>query len=137
MAETGVAWTPTLTTVAGALEWLVGNVPPAKSAARSWLERMRRNVAFATRVGLTLLTGTDEKGAGSVAAEAARLVEFGATPRAAIAAACTSARAFLGMPGLVPGAPADLVTFEHDPRDDITALAHPTVVVLNGTVPRP
>jgi imidazolonepropionase-like amidohydrolase len=47
-------------------------------------------------------------------------------------AATTGARAYFGLPGLEPGAPADLVTFDRDPRADITALAEPAAIVAGG-----
>jgi imidazolonepropionase-like amidohydrolase len=65
-------------------------------------------------------------------AEAAALVRYGVPARAAIAAATTGARAYLGLPGLEPGAPADVVTFDRDPREDIGALATPAAVVAGG-----
>ncbi|NEA02608.1 amidohydrolase, partial [Streptomyces sp. SID10116] len=40
----------------------------------------------------------------------------------------------LGRPGLTEGAPADLVVYEADPRDDVRVLAAPRRVVLNGRV---
>jgi imidazolonepropionase-like amidohydrolase len=79
---------------------------------------------------VTLLTGTDERPHGSAAAEAAALVRYGVPARAAFAAA--TARAYFGLPGLEPGAPADLVTFDRDPRLDISALGEPLAIVSGG-----
>ncbi|MEU1026877.1 amidohydrolase, partial [Streptomyces sp. NPDC005904] len=58
----------------------------------------------------------------------------GIPPLAALSATTWSARAWLGRPGLTEGAPADLVVYESDPRQDVRVLAAPRRVVLNGRV---
>jgi imidazolonepropionase-like amidohydrolase len=128
MAARGVAWTPTLTTVLGHIAPIADSVPPA----RELLALQRRTLPLAAELGVTLLAGTDEEPHGSVAAEVAALVRYGVPPRAAIAATTTGARDFLGLPSLTEGAPADLVTFRSDPRDDIAALAEPAAIVAGG-----
>jgi imidazolonepropionase-like amidohydrolase len=60
------------------------------------------------------------------------LTELGLSPQTALAAAGTAARSFLGVDGLVPGRPADLVTYDHDPRADPETLARPAAVVSGG-----
>jgi len=50
-----------------------------------------------------------------------------------LAAGSYGARAWLGVPGLVEGGPADLVVYERDPRADLTALLDPRLIVLRGT----
>ncbi|MDQ3763856.1 MAG: amidohydrolase family protein, partial [Actinomycetota bacterium] len=52
----------------------------------------------------------------------------------ALAAASWAARDWLGVPGLVPGAPADLLVTRTDPRLDVDALRHPALLVLRGRV---
>ena len=128
MARRGTAWTPTLTTVLGHVEPIAPRVPPA----RALLDRQRRTLPLAAQLGVTLLAGTDEEPHGSVAAEVAALVRYGVPPEAAIAAASTTARRYLGLPGLQDGAPADLVTFATDPRADVAALAAPVAVLAGG-----
>jgi imidazolonepropionase-like amidohydrolase len=128
MAARGTAWCPTLTTVLHHLEPIAGQVPPA----RALLNRQREMLPLAAELGVTLLAGTDEEPHGSVAAEVAALVRYGVPAAAAIAAASTGARAFLGLPGLEDGAPADLVVFERDPREDVTVLAAPVAVLTAG-----
>lgn len=59
-------------------------------------------------------------------------VAEGSNPHDALAAASWDARAYLGLPGLEPGAPADAVVYAEDPRSDLDALAHPIAVVLRG-----
>jgi len=68
------------------------------------------------------MTGTDV--VGTVAREVALLAEL--APTAALAAASTAARRYLGLAGLTEGRPADLVTYHDDPRDDPTLLAQPS-----------
>jgi imidazolonepropionase-like amidohydrolase len=53
-------------------------------------------------------------------------------PHDALAAASWDARSYLGLPGLVAGAPADAVVYAEDPRSDLDQLAHPIAVVLRG-----
>jgi imidazolonepropionase-like amidohydrolase len=128
MAARGVAWTPTLTTVTHHLEPVAEQVPPV----RALLDAHREALALAAELGVTLLTGTDEREHGSAADEAAALVRYGVPERVAVAAATTGARAYFGLPGLERGAPADLVTFDRDPREDIAALGEPAAVVAGG-----
>jgi imidazolonepropionase-like amidohydrolase len=128
MAARGTAWTPTLTTMLRYIEPLASRVAPA----RALLELQRRTLPLAVEAGVALLAGTDEEPHGTVADEVAALVRYGVPVRDAIAAASTGARRFLGLPVLEEGAPADVVTFTRDPRDDLAALARPAAVVLGG-----
>jgi imidazolonepropionase-like amidohydrolase len=126
MAARGVAWTPTLTTVAHHLEPLAEHVPPV----RELLDLHGRALRLAAELGVTLLTGTDERPHGTVAAEAAALVRYGVPAPVAVAAA--TARGYFGLPGLEVGAPADLVAFDRDPRLDISALSQPVAILAGG-----
>ncbi|MDP9417283.1 MAG: amidohydrolase, partial [Actinomycetota bacterium] len=54
----------------------------------------------------------------------------------ALAAGSWISRQWLGLPGLVQGAPADLVVYDADPRADLGALRHPARLVLRGRVVR-
>jgi imidazolonepropionase-like amidohydrolase len=128
LAARGIAWCPTLGTVAGHLEPIAEHVPPA----RALLEHQRTTLPLAAELGVTLLTGTDEEPHGSIADEVATLIRYGLPPDAAVRAAGEGARAFLGLPGLVAGAPADLVTYDADPVADPSVLARPAAVVCGG-----
>ena len=132
MAERGTAWTPTLTTVADHLERMTEGRGPPADAARRALARLHETLPLAASLGVPVLTGTDEHAHGSLADEVARLREFDLPPAVALASATTTARAYLGLAGLEPGAPADLVTYDADPRSDASALARPAAVVLGG-----
>jgi hypothetical protein len=112
MAERGIAWVPTLTTVA---ERYLERVPPA----RPLLDRQRATLRLAGELGVTVLAGTDEEPHGSVAREVAALVRYGLPPQAAVAGATHAAYAFFGV------TPAGEVTFARDPVEDVSTLAEP------------
>jgi imidazolonepropionase-like amidohydrolase len=40
----------------------------------------------------------------------------------------------LGLPAIAEGAPADLVAFDRNPLEDLTALASPSLIMLDGIV---
>ena len=128
MAARGTAWCPTLTTVLHHIEPVADRI----AAAGALLDRQRETLPLAVELGVTLLAGTDEEPHGSVADEVAAMVRYGVPAEAAIAAASTGARRYLGLPGLEDGAPADLVMFDRDPRADVTALREPAAVVAGG-----
>lgn len=128
MAAAGMAWTPTLT---GFLEPLPADTPPDRRALFAGiLDNFRALLAPAAARGITILAGTDL--AGSLVDEIQHLVTFGLTPTQALRAATTDARRFLGAPALEAGGPADVVTFDDDPRDDPEVLGRPAAVVLDG-----
>jgi hypothetical protein len=82
---------------------------PIRSGARSWWPR-----------------------GGRISDEVRALAAAGMRPHEALAAASWEARAYLGLPGLEPGAPADAVVYAEDPRLDLNRLADPTAVILRG-----
>jgi imidazolonepropionase-like amidohydrolase len=127
MAGTGAAWTPTLS---AAITTHPGDPEHRRHAAAERVELLRRLLPLAVRLGVPVLTGTDV--VGSVTNEVVELVRCGLSPVDALRAATTGARAFLGRPALLDGAPADVVTYEHDPREDPAVLASPAAVVRNG-----
>ena len=127
MAAAGMAWTPTLTAFVGALR----DAPPERRAVYAGvLDNFRVLLAPAAARGVTILAGTDL--AGTLVDEIRHLVAFGLSPTEALRAATTNARAFLGASSLDVDGPADVVTFEGDPREDPGVLEHPAAVVLAG-----
>jgi imidazolonepropionase-like amidohydrolase len=82
--------------------------------------------------------GTDAGGNvshGRVADEILALHEAGLPAEAALAAGSWRARSWLGLAdGLEEGAPADLVVYASDPRQDLRVLRDPQRVVLRGRV---
>jgi imidazolonepropionase-like amidohydrolase len=111
---------------------------PAYSAhLRDLHSRRYATVASAHDAGLPIYLGTDAGGSlphGLVAREAAELVRAGLSTIEALTAATWGARSWLGRPGLVEGASADLVVYQSDPREDIGVLGSPAQIVLRGKV---
>jgi imidazolonepropionase-like amidohydrolase len=125
MAKRGTAWTPTLSAIA--------EPPPAdfpEPRRRRWeaaLANVTEMLPIAARLGVTILAGTDV--AGTLAGEVAHLQRLGLEP---VAAATTAAREFLGRPALGIGAPADVVTYDDDPREHPEVLDRPSTILLHG-----
>ena len=127
MAQAGIAWTPTLCAVLA----LPGTASEAaRRRVAGYRERLVELLPLAHRLGVPILTGTDI--AGTLAREVALLAEYGLPPAAALAAATTTGYRFLGEPSGQPGRPATLVTYQHDPREDLAVLASPSAVLIDG-----
>jgi len=130
LAARGAAWTPTLCALVRAEP---DDGPDSADARRRYAEareRLSYLLPRAVALGVTVMTGTDV--VGSVPREVALLVEMGLAPADALAAASTAARRFLGVDDLTEDRPADLVSYDRDPRDDPGVLAHPAAVVRRG-----
>ena len=140
LAERGVAIVPTLVNIAsfpGIADAGQARFPRYADHIRRLHRRRYATVAAAYDAGLPVYVGTDAGGSlphGLVAQEVAELVSAGLSALAALDAACWAARRWLGRPGLEEGAPADLVAYPADPRTEPAVLAHPSAVVLRGTV---
>ena len=139
-AAAGVAIVPTLVNI-GTFPALAAagqqRFPVWAAHLRALHQRRYQTVRSAWEAGVPVFAGTDAGGSlthGLIATEVAELVMAGLPPVAALAAACWSARAWLGRPGLAEGEPADLVVYGADPRPDPAVLAHPALVVLRGRV---
>lgn len=135
MAAQGTALTPTL----GAITSSLPNVLKRPvSARRDWYvagaSRHPELAAAAAEAGVTILAGTDAPPHGRVAEEIIALARAGISPAQALGAGSWVARSYLGLPGLVDGAPADAVVYEHDPRQDLAILQRPHVVILRGRI---
>ena len=62
----------------------------------------------------------------------AALHRYGLDAETAIASATTTARSYLGLRDLEEGAPADLVLYDADPRNDPEVLQRPAMVMIGG-----
>jgi imidazolonepropionase-like amidohydrolase len=93
---------------------------------REGLARVTELLPLAVRLGVPVLAGTDVTG--SIPGEVALLAQLGLKPQDALAAASTWPRRFLGV-----AAAADIVTHDHDPREDPGQQAHPAAVVAGGS----
>lgn len=133
MAAQGTALTPTLSVIAASLQ----NVRRRPDSPRKhWYVRGAsvhgQLAAAAAEAGVTILAGTDSRPHGRIIDEIRSLSEAGVRPHDALAAGSWAARSYLGLPGLVPGAPADAVVYDADPRTDLGQLGHPRAVILRG-----
>jgi imidazolonepropionase-like amidohydrolase len=132
LAANGTALTPTLGVIEESLQRRLArgdglDVPYVAAASVHGAL-----AAAAAEAGVQVLAGTDSEPHGRVADEIRALAATGMGAHAALAAGSWVARAFLGLAGLVPGAPADVVIYDHDPRDDLACLDHPRTIVLRG-----
>ena len=135
MAEQGTALTPTLAVITASLERM--RARPDSPRRRWYLGGAGvhgRLAAAAAEAGVTVLAGTDSRPHGRIAEEVRALVTAGVPPRDALGAASWTARSYLGLAGLTPGAPADAVVYADDPRTDLAQLDAPTAVVLRGAL---
>lgn len=133
MAEQGTALTPTLSSITGSIEHVRSRPDsPRKTWYLDGAGVHGQLVASAAEAGVTVLAGTDSRPHGRIADEVRALAAAGMRPHDALAAASWGARSYLGLPGLVPGAPADVVVYDEDPRSDFGQLGVPKAVVLRG-----
>ena len=109
--------------------------PRYGSHMRELYARARDTVGKVIDAGITVYAGTDAGGGivhGRIVDEIAALADVGLGPARALAAASGAARAWLGRPGLEPGAPADVVVVAGDPRADLDVLRRPVAVLRRG-----
>jgi len=141
MAAAGIPVTATLLQVGQfeAIAASAGRYPRFADRMRRLHARRYGHVRDMYDAGIPMLVGTDAGGTlphGSIAAETRELVRAGIPAHDVVAAASWRTRTWLGVPGLVEGASADLVVYPADPRRDIGVLAAPGRVVLRGVVVR-
>lgn len=136
LAETGVALTPTLRVIE---ESLARRRAAADRLDTAWVATAAAHgalAAAAVEAGVRILAGTDSRPHGLGAQEIRALAATGMGPHAALGAGSLDARSYLGLPGLVDGAPADAVLYAQDPRVDLRCLDHPAAVMLRGRLMR-
>ena len=105
-------------------------------------ERHRANTTEAYRAGVPVVAGTDAgtpfNPHGNLPKELALLAEVGLSPLDVLRAATTVAADALHLAGQVgtlrPGAFADLVAWDGDPLEGVSAYARPRAVVVGGKV---
>jgi imidazolonepropionase-like amidohydrolase len=139
-AGRGVAVVPTLINIdtfpsiaaAGAVKY-----PRYAAHMRALYATSRDRIRAAHEAGLPIYTGTDAGGSlphGLIRDEIRALVGAGIPQAEVIAQASWRAREWLGLPGLVDGAPADFVVYDADPRAQLATILAPLHVVLRGCV---
>ena len=138
VARRGIPVVPTLVQVAnfaGFAELAGDRFPRYAARMRRMHERRYQHVREMHEAGVRLLLGSDAGGTiahGRLPDEAAEIARAGVPAADVVAAASWRARAFLGVPVLEEGAPADLVVYPTDPREDVRVLGAPDAVVLRG-----
>ena len=138
MVERGTVLVPTLINVENfpAFADAAGEkFPRYGTHMRELHARASATVASAIEAGVPVFAGTDAGGGivhGRIVDEIAALAQVGLGPARALEAACGAARDWLRRPGLVDGAPADLVVVDRDPRTDTDALRTPSLVLRGG-----
>jgi imidazolonepropionase-like amidohydrolase len=138
MAAQGTALTPTLTVINGSLPQVLARPDsPRKAWYVGGASVHPQLCAAAAEAGVTILAGTDSRPTGKIADEIRALAAAGVRPHDALAAGSWAARAYLGLPGLAEGAPADAVVYDRDPRADLGVLDHPRAVILRGQLVMP
>lgn len=133
MLKHGTAWAP----LAGIARTMWNSAEDLGHTDRQpWLRRamsrMARMLPLAEERGVVLLAGTDQFPAVTVADEVAQLHALGVSKVGAVAAGSWSARGYLNELGLSSGAPADLVLYPRDPREDLTVLLEPELILIGG-----
>jgi imidazolonepropionase-like amidohydrolase len=133
MAAQGTALTPTLKVITDVIEDVRQRPDgPRKDWYLTGATAHPSLAAAAAEAGVTILAGTDSWPHGKIADEIRALAAAGLRPHDAIAAGSWAARGYLGLGGLTPGAPADAVIYDADPRADLSLLDAPRAVILRG-----
>jgi imidazolonepropionase-like amidohydrolase len=135
MAEQGTALTPTLSAIIGSLDQV--SARPDGPRRRWYLAGASAHgelAAAAAQAGVVVMAGTDSRPHGRIADEVRALAAAGVPTHDALGAASWTARSYLGLAGLTPGAPADVVVYDEDPRTDLAQLDTPRAVVLRGAL---
>ncbi|WP_253772208.1 amidohydrolase family protein [Goodfellowiella coeruleoviolacea] len=137
MAAQGTALVPTFSAFAQNLDKITPATPERYAEwLRSGWDGLFATARAAHEAGVTVLAGTDSKPCGRVVGEIEWLLRAGLPVEAAVGAASWTARSWLGLPGLVDGAPADVVAYDADPLADPTVLRDPVRIILRGQVIR-
>jgi imidazolonepropionase-like amidohydrolase len=140
VAQAGIAVVPTLINIDNFPEFAAkgeARFPAYAAHMRALHATSRERVRRAWAAGVPIYVGTDAGGSlphGLLREEIRALATAGIPQHDVIAQASWRAREWLGLPGLVEGAPADLVGYDADPRVDASTLYEPRRIVLRGTV---
>jgi len=141
MKESGTFHVPTISAIRGIVEH-PDEVPAyAVEKALALAGQQRDSFRRAVRAGVRHACGTDAgtpfNPHGNTPHEIVSMVEWGMTPLKALRAATSNAAELLGLPdvgSVASGMAADLVLYDEDPIDQITALLRPVMVMKAGEV---
>lgn len=139
LARHDVALVPTLINIENfpGIADKAGKYPVYADHMRALHAGVGEMVATAIEAGVRVFAGSDAGGMvehGRLVDEIEALHRAGMTREAALASASWAARDWLGHPGIADGAPADLLVYASDPREDLGVLRHPEHIVLGGVV---
>jgi imidazolonepropionase-like amidohydrolase len=133
MAERSIAWVP-LVGIASSM-WRIATRETEPERVE-WIERvmlaLEQLLPLALRRGVRIFAGTDLFPEVTVGDEIRQLHELGIDRSAALGSGAWAARAWLEEPGLVEGAPADLVLYRSDPRKDLSVVFRPELILAGG-----
>jgi imidazolonepropionase-like amidohydrolase len=137
MALRGTALVPTLINIEmfPAIAERAGKYPRYAAHMRAMHARVHDTIGAAIEAGIPVYAGSDAGGGirhGRLVDEIVALRAAGLSGAQALGAASWAARDWLGVPGLLPGAPADLLVTRTDPRLDPDTLRHPVLLLLRG-----
>lgn len=137
MAARGIALVPTLINVETfpSIATEATKYPDYAKHLLALHDAMPATVSAAVEAGVPVYAGTDAGGGiahGRIVDEIVALRAAGMDGERAVAAASWAARDWLGVPGLVDGAPADLLATRTDPRSDPDTLRAPLLTMLRG-----
>ena len=140
MRARNTAWVPTLMPGGSEAACEFAAAMGFSTGTREWMraaiDEQPATVARAHAAGVTVLAGTDagQGPHGAIVDQITMLAEAGLPVTAAIGAGSWAARRWLGLACLEPGAPADLVLYDADPRADLDVLRRPALIVMDGQV---
>jgi imidazolonepropionase-like amidohydrolase len=139
MAARGTALVPTLINIElfPQIADRAEKYPRYAAHMRALHARVRDTVGAAVEAGIPVYAGSDAGGGivhGRLVDEIIMLRAVGMGGAQALAAASWVSRDWLGVAGLVAGAPADLLVTRSDPRLDPNALRDPALLLLRGRV---
>jgi imidazolonepropionase-like amidohydrolase len=139
LARNDIALVPTLINIDNfpGIADMARRYPAYAAHMRALHAGVREMVATAIEAGVRVFAGSDAGGLvehGRLVDEIEALHGAGMSREAALASASWAARDWLGHPGIAEGAPADLLVYASDPRDDLGVLRHPEHIVLGGVV---
>jgi imidazolonepropionase-like amidohydrolase len=141
VARRGIALVPTLVNIANfpGIADQAGKYPAYAAHMRALHAGVDAMVSNALAAGVAVYAGSDAGGMvehGRLVDEIIALHRAGMSREQALGAGSWAAREWLGADGIADGAPADLLVFADDPREDLEVLRSPSHIVLRGTVVR-
>ncbi|GAB3729468.1 amidohydrolase family protein [Amycolatopsis oliviviridis] len=139
LAERGIALVPTLINIENfpGIADKAGKYPVYADHMRALHAGVGDMVSTAIEAGVQVYAGSDAGGMvehGRLVDEIEALHKAGMSAEQALASASWAAREWLGVPGIVDGASADLLVYPEDPREDLAVLRHPSHIVLRGKI---